>query len=172
MGLWTPDEFQRVAVTTRINARTLDACRDVLVHGATTNAASAAHKMFASQVSRALTTLREKHEASLEVATVRDKAAEMQEYLATEVGRAMFGRSFQSSRAEPGRVYEGPVVAQTDAFLIQKVGLHGVLHDLAKMTTLPALNADVAISYPEADGMALCEPIQRRAEKKGAEIGR
>jgi hypothetical protein len=171
MGPWTQDEFLRAAVTTRINPRTLDACRDVLVEGLGTSAAAEKHKMFAAQVSRALTTLREKHAASMEVHAGRENDAELQVRLATYVGKAVMGDRFESVPAEVGRSYEGPVVGQTAAFLVQRVGQQGVLHDLAKLASVPALHSDVTIAYPENGERATCVPIQR-AEKKSAEVDR
>jgi len=127
--------------------------------------------MFPAQVSRALTALREKHAASMEVETGRENDAELQARIARYVGKAVMGQGFKSSPAEIGKIYDGPVIAQTAGYLVQKVGRHGVLHDLAKLANVPALNQEVTIVYPENGDKATCVPTQR-VEKQGIEAGR
>jgi hypothetical protein len=167
MEQWTEFEFQRVARTTRLNERSLEACKDVLVGGMVGAAACEKHKIFHSQLSRSLSLLREKREV---VSQIVQSSAEKQQYLATEVGKALFGRGFHSDLAEPGKAYKGQVVAQTDGYLLQKVGRSGVLHDLANLKRVPALNVDVQIKYPREGGAAVV--TEAPAPAKGAELGR
>lgn len=167
METWTEFEFQRVARTTRLNERSLEACKDVLVEGMVGAAACEKHKIFHSQLSRSLSVLREKREV---VAQIAQTSAEKQQNLASEVGKALFGRGFHSDLAEPGKVYKGQVVAQTDGYLIQKVGRSGVLHELTNLKRVPPLNADVQIKYPREGGAAAVTEVE--APAKGAELGR
>lgn len=170
MDLWTEHEFRRVAITTRISPRTLEACKAVLVDGVSGQQAASTHKMFASQLSRALTSLREKRAENLKSAAVRENAEELQEFVAAEVGRALYGRDFQSMIAEPGQTYEGPIVAQTSAFLVQKVGRSGVLHDLGKFESIPQLNIDLQIAYGEKGDRAVVSEV--RTMTKDSDLSR
>jgi hypothetical protein len=169
MARWTEDEFQRVAVTTRITPRTLAACKDVLVHGIPGSVAAERHKMFTSQLSRAMSTLKEKHTEVTAVVAVRDDAERLQQYTAVEVGKALFGRAFESKVAEAGQVYEGQIVAQTAAYLIQRVEGHGVLHDLARFASVPPLNVSLRISYPVQQGTARVERLEKGPRQVGVE---
>lgn len=147
MDRWAEDDFLHIARTTRISARTLDACKDVLVEGMTNTAAAEKHKMFAPQISRAVSTLREKQAELLKFATVRKESDEMMQYIASEVAQHLFGREFQTALALPGCRYEGPVVVQSKGYLVQKVGRSGVLHNLAAFDTPPAMNKNLLIDY-------------------------
>lgn len=147
MERWTEDEFRRVAHNTRISERTLEACRDVLVDGISGVAAAEKHKMFAPQISRALTTLRDKQAKIMENVSVAKDADQMQQYIATEVARSLVGKDFECILAKPGHAYEGPMIGQTSAYLIQKVGRQGVLHDLTRFVEPPPLKTNLRISY-------------------------
>lgn len=164
---WTEDEFRRVALDTRISERTLDACKDVLIEGMTGADAADKHKMFASQISRAVATLRDKRAHMVEIASVGKGSDEMLQYVATQVAKALQGKDFQCVLAEPGQKYDGQVIAQSKGYLVQKVGRTGVLHDTARFNKLPPLNEDLRIAYGKAGGMAkvwLLVPAQEKGK--------
>lgn len=167
MERWTEDEFRRVALNTRISARTLVACKDVLVEGMSGIAAAEKHKMFAPQISRAITTLRDKQAKMFEFASVSKGADEMLQYMATEVAKALHGQDFQCALAQPGQAYEGPVVVQSKGYLVQKVGRLGVLHDLARFSALPPLHENLRIAYDNEGGLAKVEQVLTQVKGKG-----
>lgn len=170
MERWTEDEFRRIALDTRISERTLDACRDVLVGGMLGVDAANKHKMFPSQISRALTTLREKHAEVIEISSVSKESDEMLQYVASEVAKALQGKDFQCVLAEAGQTYDGQVIAQSKGYLVQKVGRVGVLHDLARFSKLPPLNEDLRIAYGKAGGLAKVWALLPQQERgKGPE---
>lgn len=147
MDRWTENEFRRVAQTTRISSRTLEACKDVLVDGVPGTAAAEKHKMFPAHVSRALTTLRDKQAELMKFATVRKDSDEMLQYMASEVAKHIYGQDFESRLAQPGQTYEGPMVVQSKGYMVQKVGRSGVLHDIANFDRVPPLKQNLRIDY-------------------------
>ncbi|ART61521.1 hypothetical protein CBP36_21385 (plasmid) [Acidovorax carolinensis] len=170
MDRWTENEFQRVARTTRISTRTLDACKDVLVDGMSNMAAAAKHKMFAPQISRAVTTLREKQAEQMKFASIRKESDEMMQYIASEVARHLFGQEFETTLAQPGCSYEGPVVVQSKGYLVQKVGRGGVLHNVAAFDNLPQLQQTLRIDYDakgNLTGIAQVNPQEKSAKDLG-----
>jgi len=170
MERWTEDEFRRVALNTRISKRTLDACKDVLVDGLSGVAAADKHKMFAPQISRAITTLREKQAEMMEFASVSKDADEMRQYVATEVARTLYGQDFQCALAQPGQAYEGPLVVQSTGYLVQKVGRIGILHDQVRFSNdPPPLHTDLRIAYDKNGGLAKIGPVQVQEKGKGPE---
>lgn len=169
MERWTEDEFRRVALNTRISKRTLEACKDVLVDGLSGIAAADKHKMFAPQISRAITTLREKQAEMMEFASVSKDANEMLRYMTTEIAKGIYGQDFQCALAQPGQAYEGPLVIQSKGYLVQKVGRIGVLHDLARFNDLPPLHANLRITYDQEGGLAKVGPAETQERGKGPE---
>lgn len=164
MERWTEDQLRQVASLTRVKERTLDACRDVLVEGMTGIAAAEKHKMFPAQISRALTTLRDKQAEMIEKVTVRNETLNLEQYIASEVGRALVGDDFQCNLAQPGRVYEGNMLALSKGYLVQKVGRTGVLHPVNAFERIPALNQPLTVSYEQANGKATVTEVQDRSQ--------
>lgn len=154
MERWTEEELRQVASNTRIAERTIDACRDVLVEGMTGVAAAEKHKMFPAQISRALTILRDKQSEMIEKVAVRKETLSLEQYIASEVGRALVGNDFQCNLAQAGRVYEGSMLAQSNGFFVQKVGRTGVLHATSSFVHVPPMNQLLTVSYDRADGKA------------------
>ncbi|WP_394475160.1 hypothetical protein [Ralstonia mannitolilytica] len=169
MERWTEDEFRRIALDTRISERTLEACKDVLVGGMLGVDAANKHRMFPSQISRAITTLRDKKAEEMEISSVSKEADEMRQYVASEVARALQGKDFQCVLAQPGQLYEGPIIVQSKGYLVQKVGRTGVLHDLARFTTIPPLNENLQIAYALDGGMARVGAAPAPEKSKGPE---
>lgn len=169
MERWTEDEFRRVANNTRISERTLDACKDVLVEGLTGVAAAEKHKMFTPQISRALSTLRDKQAKLMESASVSKDADQMQQYIATGVARSLMGKDVQCVLAQPGLSYDGPFIGGSQTYLIQKVGRQGVLHDLARFNEHPPLHEPLRIVYDKAGGLAKVGPVLTPQVGKGPE---
>lgn len=154
MERWTEEELRQVASHTRVNARTIDACRDVLVEGMSGIDAAEKHKMFPSHLSRSLTTLREKQAELNERLAVRQETQNLEQYIASEVGRALVGGDFQCSLAQPGHVYEGSMLANAKGYLVQKVGRSGVLHAVSAFDQMPPLNQHLTVTYDRESGKA------------------
>lgn len=169
MAGWTEDEFRRAALGTRISERTLEACKDVLIEGMSGIDAADKHRIFASAISRAVTTLREKHSHIVEFAAVSEKADEMLQYAATKVAKARLGDDFECTVAEPGQTYEGQVIAQSKGYIVQKVGRSGVLHDVARFSELPPFNRNLQIAYDQAGGLAKVERLPTHRKSTGPE---
>lgn len=158
-----------MALNTRISDRILDACKDVLVEGMSGVDAAEKHQVFASQISRALTNLRDKHAKVMESASVSKDADVMQQYIATELARTLVGKDFQCALAQPGQTYDGPLVGQTAVYVVQKVGRQGVLHDLARFSVHPPLQQNLRIAYDKGSNQATVGPAPEQAKGKGAE---
>lgn len=156
-----------MALNTRISDRILDACKDVLVVGMSGVAAAEKHKIFASQISRALTTLRDKQAKVMASASVREESDVVQQYIATEVARALVGKDFQCRLAQPGQTYDGPLIGQSTVYIVQKVGRHGVLHDLARFSDIPPLKQNLRIAYDAAGARAVVGPVPGAEKGKG-----
>ena len=154
MERWSEDELRRVASQTRVSERTLDACRDVLVEGMSGVAAAEKHKMFAAQISRALTTLRDKQTEMGNGVPVGKNSVNIDQYIATEVARALMGQEFECSVAQPGRTYEGTMLAQSKGYFVQKVGRTGVLHPIAAFEQVPAMHQPLTVAYDRDGGKA------------------
>lgn len=157
-----------MALNTRISQRVLDACKDVLVDGMSGVDAAEKHQIFASQISRALTTLRDKQAKVMESASVGKEADAMQQYIASEVARVLVGKDFQCTLAQPGQTYDGPFIGQTSVYAVQKVGRQGVLHDLARFSEHPPLQQNVRIAYDRAGSLSV-GPVPEREKGKGPE---
>ena len=71
--------------------------------------------------------------------------------------------------AQPGQLYEGPIIVQSKGYLVQKVGRTGVLHDLARFTTIPPLNENLQIAYALDGGMARVGAAPAPEKSKGPE---
>lgn len=166
MERWTEDEFRGVALNTRISKRTLEACKDVLVDGLSGVAAAERHKMFPPQISRAITTLREKQAEMMGLASEAD---EVLQDMASEAAKTLYGQEFPCALAQPGQAYEGPLVIQTKGYLVQKVGRIGVLHNLARFNDMPPLYANLRIAYDKEGGLAKVEPVQTQEKGEGLE---
>lgn len=153
MSLWSDAEFQRVALSTRLSARTLAACRDVMVDGVHGADAARTHKMFHAQISRSITALREKQltmlNSAVEVAVDNDA---LLKFTVLQIGKKMMGDGFEVRNASPGSTYEGPILSNSHGFLVQKVGRSGVMHDLGAFASPPPLNRPLTIAYSE-DGL-------------------
>lgn len=160
---WSEDEFRKVASETRITERTLNACRDVLVNGMTGVATAGKHKMFPAQISRALTTLREKQDEMGKSVVIG--AVDLEQYIASEVGRALVGPDFECDLAQGGRVYEGSILAQSKGFLVQKVGRGGVLHPISAFEQMPPMNQLLTITYDKNNGKATIALGQSKSQE-------
>lgn len=155
MDRWTELEFQRVAHETRIADRTLDACKDVLVNGMSGSDAASKHQMFHSQISRALTTLRDKH---AEVG-LRTQSTDLLKHMAQEIAKGVLGPAFSTAMAEPGKTYAGPIVVSTNGYVVQKVGRSGVLHDKGSFEVVPEQGQHVEIEYPTGQDRAVVRAV-------------
>lgn len=164
MERWTEEQLRQVASLTRVKERTLDACRDVLVEGMTGIAAAEKHKMFPAQISRALTSLRDKQAEMIEKVKDRNETLSLEQYIASEVGRALVGNDFHCNLAQPGRVYEGSLLAQSKGYLVQKVGRTGVLHAVNAFDKIPPLNQPLTVSYEQGNGKATVSMVQDKSQ--------
>lgn len=146
--LWTEADFQRVALSTKLSQRSVEACRSVLVDGLSGVQAAALHKVFPAQISRSLGTLRERHGEMVRSAEAFKDDTAVLRFTAGQVAKSMLGDSLVVEDAQPGKQYDGPVVANIHGFLVQKVGRNGIIHDLGDLDRLPSLNTPLTIVYP------------------------
>lgn len=165
MDRWTEAEFDRVADKTRIQARTLDACKDVLVNGMPGSEAATKHKMFQPQISRALTTLREAHAKSGELKQSLMASPEIARHMAVEIAKGVLGPATDVTMAEPGKSYAGKIAVSTVGFVVQKVGRSAVLHDKAALSAAPEQGANVEIAYG-TDGKSSVNEVQAPTRDK------
>lgn len=171
MDSWTDDEFERVASTTRISARTLEACRDVLVHGIPGTEVASKHQMFQAQISRALTTLREARFGQVDQILMDNPS--LARHMAVEIAKGVLGPAVSVSPAEPGKSYAGKVVVSTVGYVVQKVGRSAVLHDKSALAVVPEQGAAVEISYgPDKTGAASVNEVQAPAREQSTGLDR
>lgn len=147
MQLWTEIEFERIAMSTKISDRTRAACREVLVEGATGKDAAERHGVLPPQISRALGILRSRRE---EVMTPSDKHEyEAKKENAMRFAQQLLGEAVKIEEPKPGQTYSGPVVVNTDGFVVQKVGRKAVIHELSRLQNLAKVTGDVEVKYPK-----------------------
>lgn len=156
MSLWSEVEFQRVALTTKLTERTLVACHDVLVDGIPGVQAAARNKIFPAQISRAISTLKDKQLSMVEEAKALNDDSVLLKFTAHQVAKTFMSEYAVIVDAEPGQSYDGRIVAFTPGFLIQKIGRSAVVHDLGKFEETPTLNSAILISYPNNGMKAVC----------------
>lgn len=171
MNLWSEEDFRRAALKTKIADRTLAACRDVLVEGLSPTDAASKHQIFISAVSRATGTLREKHDQMIENATALTDSREVMKLTAIQVAHNILGHSFPVLEPVPGETYLGPIITNTQGYVVQKVGRSGVIYDLGRFKELPPLGQQLTILVPEQGGpLTISGPDVTRRGKQG--IGR
>lgn len=149
MSRWSEEDFLRVAHSTKLNARTLAACHEVLVGGVPGVEVAARLQIFPAQISRGVGILKSKHHEMIESAGALMVDKNLLKYTMVQIAKCMVGEKFSVSDAEVGRTYTGPIILNTHGFLVQKVGKHGVAHDLGQFDKIPPLNALLSITYPE-----------------------
>lgn len=163
MDQWSDAEFQRIARNTRLSARTLEACRDVMVTGVPGAEAARTHKMFHAQISRSVKTLRDTQQAmvnsAVEIAIDNDA---LLKFTVIQIAKKMMGEKFEVRTAAPGETYEGPVLNNSHGFLIQQVGRSGVMHDVGVFSANPPLNIPLKIVY-SVDGLKATATKSERA---------
>lgn len=169
MSLWTEEEFQRIAGTTKLSARTLLGCHDVLVDGMAGVDVAALHGLFPAQISRGIAGLREKQAKLEEIEQVKLQAKEAEKSFAVEAARVAVGKNLKVEDAEPGWSYEGAGIVQVGGFLVQKVGRIGVVHDLGKLQLVPKMNVSVTIEYPHDGKLAVVSEVKVQAERSGVD---
>lgn len=171
MDRWTEAEFERVADKTRIQARTLEACKDVLVNGMAGTEAASKHQMFQAQISRALTTLRDAHARSGQIKQAVMESPEVARHLAVEIAKGVLGPATVVTPAEPGKSYAGKIAVSTVGYIVQKVGRSAILHDKADLSHIPEQGAHVEIAYGAFSGKAVVtdNPAQGREKRSGIE---
>ena len=171
MSLWPENEFQRIALSTKLSARTVAACRDVLVADVAGVDAALTHQMFPAQISRALKVLRDRRaEMSRSAETLKDEGA-LLKYTAAKVAKSVAGEGLSISDAQPGRSYDGKVIVITHGFMVQQAGRSGVMHDLGNLDKSPTLNTSLTISYPLDGGRAMVNE-NKLPEKQARDVGR
>ena len=157
MILWTKSEFDHVASTTRLSDRTLDACRDVLVHGLSGVDAAEKNNILPAQISRGVSTLRERY---IEYVAALEKQQKAKDTLRAAVkssvikyARDLAGEKLVVRDAAMGSEYEGEVLVKEEGFLVQKTGRSAVIHDLGNLVRVPNVGSYIVIAYPEKEGM-------------------
>lgn len=169
MSLWTDDEFQRSAINTRLSNRTLAACRDVLVNGLSGVEAGTIHQVMPPQISRALKLLREQQAEIIASGKVLIASKEVLKSSVVQEARSVAGEDLVIEDAMPGRLYEGPGIVKKDGFVVQRVGLVGIIHDLGKLQQSPNMNARLSIAYPKDGGLASVNEVVPERSRGGIE---
>ena len=171
MNLWSEEDFRRAALQTKIAERTLEACRDVLVEGVTPTDAAAKHHIFISAISRATGTLREKHDQMIESAATLAQSREVMKLTAIQVAQNIVGRPLTIKDAEAGKTYEGPIIANTQGYVVQSLGRTGVIYDLGQFQDQPPLGQYLRIVVPSQGGLLKVHG-QEAVLRPGKDIGR
>lgn len=167
MSLWTEEEFQRIAGATKLSARTLLGCHDVLVDGVAGVDAAALHGLFPAQISRGISGLREKQVKLEEIEQVKLQAKGVAKSFAVGEARLVVGKDLKIEDAVPGGDYFGPGIVQVSGFFVQRVGKIGVVHDLGKLQQVPKLDVRLEINYPKNGGLAIVSDSSVQAERSG-----
>lgn len=149
MSLWSEVEFQRVALSTKLDEPTVAACHEVLVNGMQGKEAAARNKIFPAAVSRGIRTLKDKQLSMVETAEALKDEGTLLKFTAHQVAKTLLGESAVVVDARPGQSYDGWILASTPGFLIQKIGRMAVVHDLGKFEEVPKSNSAILISYPD-----------------------
>ncbi len=174
MSVWTEDEFQRVAVASKMSKRTLDACQRVLVGGEDGKGVATELGIFPQQISRAVNTLIERHEEQVaSINKMRESVESLKEY-AVEQARLLVRGDWAVKDAVPGERYEGQVIMRTPGFVVQKVVRDLVVHDLGRLQDVPDMTKPMAIDYPADGERASVEPVPRRMNERAIDksVGR
>lgn len=157
MSLWDKTEFDAIAASTRLSDRTIKACAEVLVNGKSGVEAAELHEIFPAAISRGLKTLRERHAELQKQAEIRKDTKDTLKTAVVQSTREMVGDQFVIRDADMGQEYEGVGILKKDGFLVQKVGIGGVIHDLGRLMKVPQEGAYLKISYPKSGGLAEVE---------------
>lgn len=170
MALWSEQDFSRVASETRLSARTLAACKDVLVNGLFGSHAADKHKMAAPQVSRGVTQLRAIFEKQAEPSFDLGSGPliDRVRFAAMEFTKAELGTDTIFKDIGPGGVYSGPILLNVSVngvgFTVQKVGASVVLHDLSKLDVPAQLEDVLTISYDLEMSKASVKPFSKNVK--------
>ncbi len=168
MGLWTEEEYQRTANSTKLSKKTVAACRSVLVDGLSNTEAATLHGVMTQHISRSLKALRDRQAEMVKTVesmsvsrdTLRAYALQEAKAVAVAAGR------WEVEDAQPGRSYEGPVIMQTPGFMVQRMVRTLVIHDLGKFREPPNISDNLKIDYPEDGGLAVVSENKPEPEKK------
>lgn len=160
--VWTSEEFDAAAAGTKINKRTLDACRDVLVMGVKAVDAAQSHDVLPPHISRAKARLEERREElrietlekarTMRVLDGKMTVAELMHTAAREAAQNLKGAGWIIREPLPGQVYEGLGVIKLGGYFVQDVGRVGVIHDISALAAEPGLGKRLEIRYPQEQG--------------------
>lgn len=155
---WTVEDFERAARKTKLEKPTLDACRDVLVHGRKAVEAGRAHDVLPPHISRAVRRLGEEldklrledQEAARahRVANGDITVGEVFYAAAREAAQSIKGAGWIIRDAAPGNTYEGAGVVKVGGYFVQDTGRVGVIHDMRQLVGEPELGKRLEIRYP------------------------
>lgn len=171
MSAWSDEEFQRVALSTKMAKRTLDACKEVLVNGRDGKDVADEKGMLPGQISRGIKLLRETQVEMVESVKKMRRSTESLRSYAIDSARALVRGNWGVKDAEPGNRYEGVCIMQTPGFMVQQVDRDLVVHDLGKIDTALVMMKELAIDYPADGGMARVEPVVRRMNQRAQDRG-
>lgn len=174
---WTEEEFKRVADHTRLEEKTVAACREVLVLGVSGVVAADKYEMLPPHVSRAIKKMRETREElratdlanakALELMNSADGVVSLLNAAAREAAQSIKGANWIIRDSVPGQTYEGAGVVKVGGFFVQDVGRVGILHDLKNLEQEPVLGKLFEISYPrEGKGSVKDISLERGTRQK------
>ena len=163
--LWTEEEFQRIAINTRLSSRTLSACHDVLVDGLSGVDAAKLRSVLPTQISRSINAMRDRQEELLKSVAVLSESANAMKLIAVKEAQQLGGEKAVIKEAVVGQAYEGTCLQITPGFAIQKVGRFLVIHDLGRLSQEPPTGKRLKIEYPEGGGLAsVSESVKDKGE--------
>jgi hypothetical protein len=169
MSAWPEDEFQRVALSTKLAKRTIEACHQVLVLEQDGSVVAKALGLFPAQISRGIGILKEKQAELVEsVENMRDSTQSLREF-AIEEAKALVRGDWGVKDGVQGERYEGLVIMRTPGFVVQKVARDLVVHDLGRLQEVPVMTKPQEIDYPADGGKASVRAVPRRANERAAD---
>lgn len=157
MSRWTEEEFQRVAISTKLSSRTLAACRDVMVNGLSGVDAGRVHDVLPAQISRATSSLRAKHEDIEKGGSLLKSHVNNMKSYAIDYAKKLATGNYVVAEPVAGERYDGSILIAIPGFIIQKVTepIHKlVVHDLGRLDVAPDSRKPVSIDYPHDGGTA------------------
>lgn len=158
MNLWSDTDFMQVALGSKMDQRLMAACRDILVAGLSPADAATKHQMFMSAIDRATGTLRETQDRQIDPAVPDLATREFMKLTAIQAARNIVGQAFPVREAKPGGLYLGPVITNTQGFVVQKTGRSCVIYDLDQFQDPPRMGETLYIEVPVLGGPLFVKP--------------
>lgn len=152
MSVWSEEEFQRVAIASKMSQRTQEACKRVLVGGEEGFEVAKELGILPGQISRGVRTLKDRHEEQVKmVQQMRDSVESLKAY-AVEQAKLLVRGDWGVKDAAPGMRYEGQAIMRTPGFVVQKVERDLIVHDLGRLQDMPDMTKPLIFDYSASGG--------------------